>query len=113
MGKLFEGDLHDVPGAREPCVSVSHAPFGLEAPRPQPLVREGEARATVVVLPVVDPNRASVLEDRAVLRHAVRNAGEEFRQVERRVGVVADPEEEHLAVQLVHPADGLSGSGAE
>lgn len=46
VGQVFECNLHDVPGACEPCVSVSHAAFGLEATCPQPLIREGEARAT-------------------------------------------------------------------
>ena len=60
----------------------------------------------MVILAIVDPNRAPILEDSAVLRHAVRNAREKLRQVERGVGVVTDPEEEHLPVQLVHPTDG-------
>ena len=60
----------------------------------------------MVILAVVDPNRAPTPEDGAVLRHAVRDAREQLRQVERGVGVVTDPEEEHLPVQLVHPTDG-------
>jgi hypothetical protein len=59
----------------------------------------------MVVLLVVDPDRATVLEDRAVPRHAVRNGGEELRQMERRVGLMTDAEKEHLPVQIVHPPD--------
>lgn len=63
----------------------------------------------MVVLPLVDLNWASVLEDRAVLRRAVRDAREEFSQVERRVGVMIDPEKEYLPVQIVHTTDRAFG----
>jgi hypothetical protein len=63
----------------------------------------------MVVLLVVDPNRPSVLEDRTVRRHPVWNAREQLRQVERRIGVMSDPEEEHLPVQIVHPPDRAFG----
>jgi hypothetical protein len=95
----------NVPGASEPCRSVSYAPFGLEASHPQPMVNECEPLAAMVVLPIVDPNRASVVEHRAVPRHTVRNRREKLRQVERRVGVMTNPEKEHLPVQIVHPTD--------
>lgn len=102
MSQVFAGNADNIPSACEPCMSVSDAPFGLQARRPKPLVREGEARTTMVVLLVVDSNRASVPEDRAILRHAVRNSRENFRQVQGRVGVMTDPEKEHLPVQVVH-----------
>jgi hypothetical protein len=105
VSQLFESNLDDIPGAGEPCVGVSYATFGLETPRPQPLVCEGKALTAVVVLLVVDPHRASVLEHRAVPRHMVWNPREELRQVERRVGVMTNPEKEHLPVQIVHPTD--------
>jgi hypothetical protein len=63
----------------------------------------------MVVLPIVDPNRASPLEDRAVLRHAVRNAREEFRQMKCRVGIMIDPKKEYLPVQIMHATDGAFG----
>lgn len=63
----------------------------------------------MVVLLVVDPNGASVLDDRTVLRHAVRNACEEFRQVERRVGVMTNPKKKDLAIQIVHTTDRALG----
>jgi hypothetical protein len=56
----------------------------------------------MVIFSIVDPNQAPILEEGTVLHHAVWNAREEFRQVKRSVGVVTDPEEEHLPVQLVH-----------
>jgi hypothetical protein len=103
--QVFQRNSDDVPRAREPCISVPYGPFGLEAQRPQPLVREGEALTTMVVLLVVDPNRPTVLEDRAVPRHAVRNRCKELRQVERRVGIMTDAEKQHLPVRIVHPTD--------
>ena len=33
-GQVLERDPDDVPRAREACVSVSYAPFGLETPPP-------------------------------------------------------------------------------
>ena len=79
LGEVFERHADDVPGASESCRRVSHAPFGLETPSPQPGVREGKALAAVVVLAVIDPDRASLLEDSAVLRHTVRHAREQLR----------------------------------
>jgi hypothetical protein len=108
--QVLDRDFDDVPGAREPCMSMSYAPLGLEAPRPQPLVREGEALATVVVLLVFHPNRTSALEDRAVRRHAVGNARDELRQVQRRIGVMAHAEKEGLPVPIVYPPDGTCGN---
>ena len=107
--QVFERKSGDIPGAREPRMRVPYAPFGLEAPRPQPLVREGETLTAMVVLPVLDPHRASVLQHRAVPRHTVRDTREELRQVERSVGVMPDPEKEHLPVQIVHPTYGAFG----
>jgi hypothetical protein len=63
----------------------------------------------MVVLLIVDPNRASVLEHRAVLRHSVRNPREEFRQVERRIRVMTYPDKKHLPVQIVQPTDRAFG----
>jgi hypothetical protein len=107
--QVLEGQPDHIPSANQPCVSVSHAPFGLEPPLPEPRVREGEALTTMVVLPILDANRASVLEHRAGPLHPVRNAREQFRQVERRVGVMPHPEQEHLPVPLVHMADRALG----
>ncbi len=63
----------------------------------------------MVVLSILDPNRAPILENRAVFRHAVRNARAEFCQVERGVGVMANAKEKHLPIQLVHTTDGAFG----
>ncbi len=63
----------------------------------------------MVILSIVDPNRAPILEDGTVLRHAVRNASKEFRQVEHGVGVMTNPDEEYLPVQFVHTTDGTCG----
>jgi hypothetical protein len=59
----------------------------------------------MVVLPIVDPNWAPILENRAVPRDPVWNAREKLRKVERRIGIVANPEKEHLPIQIVHSAD--------
>ena len=107
--QAFDRNFDNIPSARKPRMSMSYASFGLEAPRPQPLIREGEALTAMVVLSIVDPNRASVLEDCVVPRHTVRNAPKEFRQVERRVGVMTDAKQEYLPVQIVHTTDWAFG----
>lgn len=61
-------DVHDVPSAREPCLGVPNAPFGLAAAFPQPLVGEGEAGAAMIVLSIVDPPGPASFKDRAVFR---------------------------------------------
>ncbi len=63
----------------------------------------------MVVLFVADPSRASVLDDREVPRHTVRNTPKEFRQVERRVGVMTDAKQEYLPVKIVHATDRAFG----
>jgi hypothetical protein len=110
MSQVFEGDRYDVASARQPGMSMSYAPFGLKTPRPQPVVRQDEARTAMVVLSIGDPNRAPILEHRAILRHTVRNAGEQFCQVECRVRVMVHPEQEYLSVQIVHPTDRACGA---
>jgi hypothetical protein len=109
VSQLFTRKLHDVPRMRKSCMSVSYEPFGLESPRPQPLVRESEAQAAMVILPVADSNRVSLLEHRAVFRHTIGNARDELRQVERGIGVMANPEKQHLSIQIVHPTDRACG----
>jgi hypothetical protein len=103
--QMFNRDGYDVPGPREPCLSVSDTTLGLETSRPQPRVHQGEARAAMVILAVVDPDGATVLKDGAVFQHAIRNIREEFRQMESRVGVMADADEEHLSVQIAYTTD--------
>ncbi len=107
--QVFERNADNVPRARELCMSVSDPSFGLQAPFSQPLAGESEARATMVILAIIDTNRTAILKNGAIFRHAVRNAGEEFRQMERSVIVVIDPEEKDLPVQSVHTTDGTVG----
>jgi hypothetical protein len=107
--QVFQSNCDDIPSAREPGMRVPYPPFGLKAPLAQPLVRQSEALATMVVLPVIDPSALSVSEHRAMPRHPVGNAGEELRQMERGIGVMTNPEEEHLPVQIVYPADRAFG----
>ena len=64
----------------------------------------------MVVLQVVHPNRASVLKDGAVPRHAVRHPRDQLGQVKRRVRIMTDAEQQHLSIQVVHPADRAFGN---
>lgn len=107
-GEMFEGDSDDVAGASEPGMRVSNGAFGLEPGGTQPLVRQSEAGAAVIVFLIVNSDRASVLKNREVFGQAIGNAGEDFGQVESRVGIMADADKEHLSIQFVHAADRTS-----
>jgi hypothetical protein len=100
--KLFEGNRDNVPSPRQAGMGVSDRSFGLKAARPQPVVCQGEAPTAMIVLTVLDLHRPAVLQDRAVLRYLIWNAGKELSQVQRRVRVVTHAEQEHLAVQIMH-----------
>jgi hypothetical protein len=60
----------------------------------------------MVVLQVLDANRAFVLENRAILRHSVWNVRKDLREVKRCVRIVADSEKQNLSVEIVHAAYG-------
>ncbi len=98
VGEPFKRNRHD-PRPREPGMGVSDATFRLlptanRAPaaiRPQGRNGRNNGRSR---RSRSEPGPTQ--EDRAVLRHAIRNAGQTFRHVERRAGIVADPEEKHL-----------------
>jgi hypothetical protein len=107
--QVLESDVHDLPRASEPCVSVPNAALGLEAPGPQPLIGESETGTAMVVLSIIDPSPASILENRAVFRDAVWDAREKLRQVECGIRVVADSEEKHLPVRFPDPANRTFG----
>jgi hypothetical protein len=75
-------------------------------PLSQPLVREREPRAAMIVLPVPHPHRpAPLVQHRAVLRHPVRNPRQQLRQMQRAVRVVPHPDQQHLPIHLPHPPD--------
>jgi hypothetical protein len=76
--------------------------FSLQIARAKPIVGEGEPRAAVIVLAVLDPNGCAGFDDRAVLGHTIRNAGNDLREVQRRVGVMADAEKQDVPIQFVH-----------
>jgi hypothetical protein len=40
--QVFECDINDVAGPRQPRMGVTHPPLRLKAPRPQPFVSKGE-----------------------------------------------------------------------
>jgi len=104
--QVLARDLDNIPRTRKERRRVPYAPFGLQPPRAQPLAGESEALAAMVVLPVADPNRPSILEDGAVFRHAVRYIGNELREMQHGVGIVSDPEHKHVPVPVMHAADG-------
>ena len=91
-------------------MSVSDASFGLGAVLPEPSVGEGETLAAMIVLFIVDPDRAPVLRRPCNVRHAIRYADHQFREMQHRVGVMADAKKEHLAIEIMHAAGGTCGN---
>lgn len=89
---------------------VSDAPFPLKIPRSQPFIYKREALTAVVVLRVINPDGPTVLHDRAVLRHSIRNLREDFGEMDGRIRLMPDAEEQDLSVQFVHAADRTLGT---
>ena len=103
--EMFERDGDNVAGACQACMGVPNRALGLTSACPQPLVREVEALAAVVVLQVVDAGLTAVVENGDVLRHAIGNAREKLSQMKHRIGVVIDAKQENLSVQVMYAAD--------
>ncbi len=64
----------------------------------------------MIVLAVVDAHRPAIAAAPGeVLGHAIRNRRQQLRDMQRRVGIVADAQQQHLAVVIAHRPTGLSG----
>src|SRR5262245_34676366 len=98
--QIFDGKPDDVLGAREPRMRMADTAFALQIPGTQPIVRQCKALAAVVVLAVIDADRASVLKHGAMPRHAIGRACKDFRQMQRRARILAAAEQQYLAVKL-------------
>jgi hypothetical protein len=85
---------------------VSNNSLALKAALAQPFVGESESLAAVIVLAVLDADRATVLEHGDVERRAIRHVRHQLGQMQRRVRVVIDAEEQNLPIELVNSADG-------
>lgn len=107
--EVFERDFDDIPRAREPGMRAPDGAFGLKSGGAQPTIGQSEAGAAVIVFPVMNPDRASILKNGAIFGQAVGNAGEDFGQVEGRIRIMADAEKENLPIQFVDAAHGTFG----
>jgi hypothetical protein len=90
----LEGDAHDVGGAGEPRRAVADDAFRLERALAQPAVEQREVLAAVIALVVLDADENAVSERRDAFARAVGHAGHRLGEMNRRVGRVADAEEE-------------------
>ena len=104
--ETLDGHAHDVPRPRHHRLPMSETASGLQSPFIEPLPHQRKALRTVVVLVIREFDRDSVLDDRDALRYAVGDPGDELGEVERRIDLVIDAEQEHLSVELVHSAHG-------
>src|SRR5207245_711436 len=96
--------------AAETGVSVANLAVALEVAGAQPSVRALEASAAVIALRDEDGLRNAVDLDDARMGDGVRNPCERLGEVQRRALAVADAEEQHLPVEIVHAADGALGT---
>lgn len=109
-GQMFHGRVDNLSSTGEPRMSISYRPFRLRAARSQPLVGKGEASTTMIVFLVVDANGPAAVKNRAVFGNPVRDAGDQLRQMDGGVCVVADTEEKNLAVEIEYPAHRAFGN---
>lgn len=108
--ELLYDNGNDVPCPSKPRVCVSYHSFRLQTLLSEPVISEPEALAAMVILSIVNADRTPVSKDGAVLGDAVRDSGDEFCKVERRVRLVTYAEEKHLPIQVLHTANGASGA---
>ena len=86
-------------------MSMADTAFALQAIMAQPVIGGCEARAAMIVLAIVYAHGPAVSQNRAIGGCAIRHAGDELGEMKRCVGVVADAQQQHLAVMLMHAPD--------
>ena len=102
-------DVHDCYRGYKSRLAVSHAASSLRRPLAQPPIHKGESLAAVVKLFVLEAGGRTVLHDGGELASTVADARHVFREMDRRVGVMANAQQEHLVTKLVDATHGLSG----
>ncbi len=107
--QVLDRHANDVPSASKPRVSVPDTPLGLQGVLAKPLICERKVRAAVIVLRIVDADRAAMLRHGAEPGHAVRDVRDDLCQVQHRIGIVTHSEQKHATVQVVHPPDRTVG----
>jgi hypothetical protein len=96
--EMLNCDVQHIARTDQACLCISDATSALAFFLVEPLVHEIEIFATVVNLSVVVSSGSSILNDREVLRPAIAHARGGFRQMDRRIRVVTDSEQQHLSV---------------
>src|SRR5580765_801018 len=99
--QVFQRRIDDVARAGKARLRLADDAAALA--RSEPGVEQCEAFAAVVGLAVLVAPRAAILHHGRILGNAVAHAGEMFGDVYRRVAVVPDTEQQHLAIELVDP----------
>src|SRR5688572_9418585 len=89
-------DRHVVARSHEERPPMPDLPLVLELAGSQPSLGESEALTAMVVLAVIDANAPIPIHNGDMLRDSIRNAGQHLGQMDRRVRIVADTEQENL-----------------
>lgn len=92
---------YHVAGPNQACVAVPHWTFRLEARVAYPPVGESEAFTTVIVLAVFDPLWLPIDKHGRAFESAIAYTCNQFGEVQSRIGIVVDTQQEHAAVQFV------------
>src|SRR5258707_1308315 len=95
---------HDVARARKARWRISDAAPALPAFGFQPRVEQAEVFAAMVGLAVLVALRLSTLQHGGVLGLAIAHTRDVLGDMNRCVGIVSDPEQQYLPIELVHTA---------
>jgi hypothetical protein len=106
LTQLPNGHGDDVSRSGEARVRVADGAAPLQSLSVEPIVHEGKVLAAVIDFRVIDPKELSVLHHHRVARPPISDAGHVLGEMDGRIRVVSYAEQEHLAIELVYPADG-------
>jgi len=104
--KMVSHYADNVHRSRQPSFAVAHGATALELAVIKPAVHEGKVLTAVVDLLVIKPDRPAILQNRDVRFSSVSHPREILCQMNGRVGLVSDAQQEHLTRELVGTADG-------
>lgn len=91
--------------SHQPRGRVADRALPLETSLTQPVVNEREVAAAVIGLLIFDVARRAISQHECPLASPLRNMGQTLSQMDGRVGIVADAEEQDGALELMNAPD--------
>jgi hypothetical protein len=96
---------HDISSARKATLAMADGPVSLSPVGVKPLINEIEVVTAVVDLAVAVASQLSAFDDRDGLPPSVPHSSQRFCQMHRGIRVMADPEQQDLAIEVVDATD--------